>query len=50
MKNGVKVVVEGVNMFCILEVVVVFVKLVVIYCLGKVVNVGGVVVFVLEMS
>lgn len=49
-ENGIKIVVEGVNMLCIVKVVFVFYEVDVWYCLGKVVNVGGVVVFVLEMS
>lgn len=48
--NGVWVVFEGVNMFCVLEVVEVFQKVGVLFVLGKVVNVGGVVILVFEMS
>lgn len=50
MKNGCICVVEGVNMLIILEGVEVFIVVKIFYVLGKVVNVGGVVILGLEMS
>lgn len=47
--NGCVCVVEGVNMFLILEVVDLFFEVGIFYVLGKVLNVGGVVVSGLEM-
>lgn len=47
--NGVKVVVEGVNMLIIIVVIDLFLEVGVLFVLGKVVNVGGVVIFGLEM-
>lgn len=47
--NGVKVVVEGVNMLIMIEVIDFFFEVGVLFVLGKVVNVGGVVILGLEM-
>lgn len=48
-KGGCYCILEGVNMLFIFEVVNVFLEFKVFYGFGKVVNVGGVVMFVLEM-
>lgn len=47
--NGCYCVVEGVNMLIEFEVIEVFQNYRILYGLGKVINVGGVVVFGLEM-